>query len=342
MDERHGSNISAEHLFEVVDAPQKHVGLKLARWIVALGLALLGGCSNWGFAHASPAEQTAGSTDIRVSARAAVTIDASSGAVLFSHNPFDELPPASLTKMVTALVALERGTLDQPIEPRHDFDVEPIVIGIGAGDSLRLEDALYGLLLNSGNDVGLAIAESVGRGSVARFVGWMNEVPRRLGLSHTRFANPHGLDEPGHVSSAYDMAVIGRALMQEPVLARIVGERRRVVDGPPRWLFQTTNPLLGTYAGADGIKTGYDILAGRCLVGTAAREGRRAIAVVLNSDRYAADVATLLDAAFADPNWGRSPDRRSELPGIVRADLEGTATSVSRALSVAAAGSSAR
>ena len=228
------------------------------------------------------------------------------------------------------------------MEPRHDFDVAPIVIGIGAADSLRLEDALYGLLLNSGNDAGLAIAESVGRGSVSRFVGWMNEVPRRLGLSHTRFVNPHGLDEPGHVSSAYDMAIIGRALMQEPILARIVGQRRRVVDGPPRWLFQTTNPLLGAYAGADGIKTGYDILAGRCLVGTAARDGRRAIAVVLNSDRYAADVATLLDSAFGDPNWGRSPDRRPEPPGALRADLDGTGMSVSRALSVATARSSAR
>ena len=241
-------------------------------------------------------------------ARAAAVIDAGSGALLSADRPFDELPPASLTKMVTALVALERGTLDQRVEPTRDYPVVAVLIGIGLGDSLRLEDALYGLLLNSGNDAALAIAESVGGGSVPRFVEWMNELTRRMGLTHTRFRNPHGLDEDGHVSSAYDMAVIGRALMRQPVLARIVAERRRLLEGPPRWLFVNTNPLLGSYDGADGIKTGYDDLAGRCFAATATRDGRRAIAVVLNSERYARDAATLLDAAFAERGWGRAPE----------------------------------
>jgi serine-type D-Ala-D-Ala carboxypeptidase (penicillin-binding protein 5/6) len=301
-------------------------------------MVLLGACSAG--TGVALAQQPAAQPGPSLTSRAAAVIDAASGALLYAHRPFDELPPASLTKMVTALVALERGSLEQRVEPRADYDVEPILIGIGAGDSLRLEDALYGLLLNSGNDAGVAIAESVGGGSVARFVGWMNELSRRLGLEHTRFLNPHGLDQPGHVSSAYDMAIVGRALMKQPVLARIVGERRRVVEGPPRWLFQTTNPLLGVYAGVDGVKTGYDTLAGRCLVATAVRDGRRAIAVVMNSDRHAAEAAALLDAAFADPSWGgpatapggpATPAGHPK-PGAVRADLDGAAHGVPRSV----------
>jgi D-alanyl-D-alanine carboxypeptidase (penicillin-binding protein 5/6) len=272
------------------------------------------------------AQGRSGDVEPRIEARAAVLIDASTGAVLHARRPFDELPPASLTKMVTALVALERGRLDQRVEPTRAYDVVPVLIGIEPGDSLRLEDALYGLLLNSGNDAGMAIAESVGGGSIPRFVEWMNEFALRLGLSHTRFLNPHGLDEEGHVSSAYDMAVIGRAFMMQSVLARIAGERRRVVDGPPQWLFQTTNPLLGTYLGADGIKTGYEDRAGRCIAATAERDGRRAIAVVLNSNRYALDAGALLDAAFATPSWGPVPAEsragRRPSPGMLRADLE--------------------
>ncbi|MCC6173671.1 MAG: D-alanyl-D-alanine carboxypeptidase [Chloroflexi bacterium] len=261
------------------------------------------------------------------SSRAAVVVDALTGAVLYGRAAFDELPPASLTKMVTALVAVERAPLDRPVRPTHNYDVVPVVIGIGLGDSLPLGDALYGLLLNSGNDVALAIAEAVAGGSVPRFVGWMNETAARLGLQHTHFETPHGLDHPGHVSSAYDMAIIGRALLEQPALAQIVAQKQKVVEGPPRWLFRATNPLLGVYAGADGIKTGYDDLAGRCLAATATRDGRRAIAVVLHSDNYAADAASLLDYAFADPAWGRPPSSLAAQPhdsvriARLRADL---------------------
>jgi D-alanyl-D-alanine carboxypeptidase len=128
------------------------------------------------------------------------------------------------------------------------------------------------------------------------------------------------------------MAIIGRALMQEPKLARIVAQRRHEVQGPPRWVFHTRNPLLGVYDGVDGIKTGYDDLAGRCLVATATREGRRAIAVVLNSPRYDVDAAALLDYAFGDRRWGASaPVATAAQSGqnrvaMVRADLSAPAT----------------
>jgi D-alanyl-D-alanine carboxypeptidase (penicillin-binding protein 5/6) len=236
-------------------------------------------------------------------ARAAIVVDAATGEILYARDETEELHPASLTKMVTALVAVERAPLDRMVRPTHDYDVTPVVIGIGLGDSLPLRDVLYGLLLNSGNDAALAIAETVGDGSIDRFVGWMNGVAAGLHLEHTHFKNPHGLDTDGHVSSAYDMSVIGRAVMRQPGLAILVGTPRHVVDGPPRWVFSSINPLLGNYPGVDGIKTGFDDLAGRCLVATASRDGRRTVAVVMHSDTYADDAASLLDYAFADKHW---------------------------------------
>ena len=259
---------------------------------------------------------------------AAPVVDAATGEVLYARNADEELHPASLTKMVTALVAVERAPLDRLVRPTHDYVVTPVVIGIGLGDSLPLRDVLYGLLLNSGNDAALAIAETVGDGSVERFVGWMNDLVRGMGLRHSHFQNPHGLDADGHLSSAHDMSVIGRTVMRQPVLAGIVGERRRVVEGPPRWLFENRNPLLGRYTGVDGIKTGFDDLAGLCLVATAVRDGRRVVAVVMKSDNYADDAASLLDLAFADEERPRNQSTRmptlSSPPiSILRADLDG-------------------
>jgi D-alanyl-D-alanine carboxypeptidase len=261
-------------------------------------------------------------------ARAAIVVDADSGAVLYERNAHAEYAPASLTKMTTALVALERAPLDRQIQTPHAFNVVPVLIGLEPGDSLPLEALLYGLLLSSGNDAALAIAEGVGDGSQTRVVGWMNELVDRLGLANTHFKNPHGLDQEGHVSSAYDMAVSGRALMRQPVLARIVAEERHEFSGPPRWVFRTRNPLMGVYAGVDGIKTGFDDNAGLCLVATAPRDGRRAIAVVMNSPDYGAEAASLLDYAFQDGDWGARPvgavaARRQELPvAMLRADLQ--------------------
>lgn len=287
------------------------------------------------FAAATPASEP------NLASRAAIVVDAATGRVFYRHNEKAELAPASLTKMVTALVAVERAPLDRLVRPMHDYDVTPVLIGIGAGDSLPLRDVLYGLLLNSGNDAALAVAETVGDGSVDRFVGWMNEAAQRLGLEHTRFRNPHGLDQDGHVSSAYDMAVIGRAVMRNPTLSRIVGEQRHEVTGPPRWVFTSTNPLIGRYAGIDGIKTGFDDLAGRCFVATAMRDGRRAVAVVMNSDRYADDAAALLDFAFADEGWApqRRPARDSASVRVasLRADLDRAADDAPATLAAAVA-----
>ena len=280
-------------------------------------------------------------------ARAAIVVDAESGAVLYERNARTAFAPASLTKMVTALVAIERVPLDRIVRPTHTYNVVPVVIGLEPGDTLTLEDALYGLMLNSGNDAALAIAETASDGSTEKFVGWMNDLARRLGLQHTHFKNPHGLDQDGHVASAYDMAIIGRALMRQPVLSQIVGQGRHVVEGPPRWVFRSTNPLLGVYTGVDGIKTGYDDNAGRCLVATAERDGRRAIAVVMNSPTYGDEAASLLDYAFSDAKWGpvraRAPMKASETRRVamLRADIgsDGSPQSIMQASQIVAAAS---
>src|SRR3954467_9034035 len=110
------------------------------------------------------------------------------------------------------------------------------------------------------------------------------------------------------------MAIIGRALMQQPALAKIVAQDRHEFTGPPRWVFRTRNPLLGVYDGVDGIKTGFDDLAGLCLVATATRDGNRAIAVVMNSNQYGAAAASLLDYAFADRRWGSAGTGSAKRP----------------------------
>ena len=266
--------------------------------------------------------------------RAEVVLDARTGAVLHGEHQYDRLPPASLTKMATALVALQRAPEAQLIRATERSLVEPSVIGLEPGDTLPLGDALYGLLLNSGNDAALAIAESLGDGSIDRFVGWMNELVSSLGLRDTRFANPHGLDYGEHYSSAYDLAVIGRVLLEQPTLSAIVATERHEFDGPPRWVFRNSNPLLGVYPGVNGLKTGYETRAGRCLAVSAVRGEARLIVVVLHSDQPAADAAALLDYGFAAlgeagqvagrPEYDASaPAERRQAPLYARRDLAG-------------------
>jgi D-alanyl-D-alanine carboxypeptidase len=284
-------------------------------------------------AQAAPLEQSAGSAPPPLPAsspgpaletRAAVVIDAATGAVLFEQSAHERLPPASLTKMATALVAVERGDPGQRIVATANSMAEPTAIGLEPGDRLPLSEALYGMLLNSGNDAALAIAETLGDGSIARFVGWMNTLVASLGLVDTRFANPHGLDVGQHYSSAYDMALIGRALLRQPLLRSIVGTQHHEYNGPPVWAFHNINPFLTAYQGADGIKTGYETRAGHTLAASATRDGREVIAVVLNSQRYVADGAALLDYGFArlasmaatsttDPTSGPRPGRVERL-----------------------------
>lgn len=258
----------------------------------------------------------------QVSAKAAVIMDAGTGQVVYEKNSHERRAQASTTKMVTALVTLEKAQLSDVVKAGPDVKVEPSVIGLDPGDQLTVEQLLYGLLLPSGNDAAVALADYVG-GSIPGFAAMMNAKAEQLGLKDTHFVTPHGLDADGHYSSAYDLAIIARAGMQNPVFARIVGATEFRIDGPIRWVFKNSNKLLGVYPGADGVKTGYTDNAGRCLVFSATRNGHRAIAVVLDSADIFADAAALLDYFFADYTWDTLPAADSPLGSYSRGEEVG-------------------
>ncbi len=238
---------------------------------------------------------------VRVTATAAILVDAATGQVLYDRNSRLTWPPASTTKIMTALVALERARLDTPIEvsrPVARFR-EGTVVGLPEHAMIPLHDLLYALMLPSGNDVALAIAEGVG-GSVPAFVDLMNEKAAALGATQTRFTAPHGLYDPDHYTTAYDLSLIARAAMQYPVFREIVHTRSwlfAVPGRPVRRLFNH-NRFLSRFAGADGIKTGYVHESGMTLVASATRDGWRLIAVVLHSRDMYGDASRLMNLGF--------------------------------------------
>jgi D-alanyl-D-alanine carboxypeptidase (penicillin-binding protein 5/6) len=248
----------------------------------------------------------------QVAAAAVAIVDAHSGTLLYGAHAHERRAQASLTKLTTALVALRHAGLNREVRATERSRAEPAVIGMEPGDVLSLHDATYGLLLLSGNDVALAMAESVGGGSIARFVGWMNQSVAEMGLRDTHFVNPNGLDAAGHYSSAYDVAQIGRAVLRDPFLSEVVSTQRYEVAGPPLWVFRNINPLLGRAPGVDGIKTGYETDAGHCIAVSATRDGHRVVVVILHDDGYVADAGRLLDWTFQSFRWWgvRVPDER--------------------------------
>lgn len=239
----------------------------------------------------------------KITGRAAAVIEDSCGALLYGRDADRRLPPASLAKIATALVAVERVDPSEMVEVRVNSGLlaastASTVMGLEPGLRLSMRDLLYGLLLPSGNDAAIAIAEEVG-GSVPAFVELMNRKAEELGLRNTHFANPHGLDEPGLYSSAFDIAMLGRALLAQPELAAIVRTKsyQPAWDGPQLW---NGNELLDLYPEAVGVKIGYTEKAGQTIVAAAERDGRRLIVSVLGSwDRYG-DAIALFEWAFAN------------------------------------------
>ena len=232
-------------------------------------------------------------------ARAAILYDVDADQILYEQRAHERLPPASTTKIATALVVLRRADLKQVVTAGSEVEVEGMRIGLSAGDVATVEKLLHGLLMNSGNDAAMALAASVG-GTVTQFMLWMNELTDELGLQDTHFANPHGLDAPDHYSSAYDLMVLARTALKNPTFARIVATQQTALDG---WTFQTTNELLGAYPGVDGVKTGTTDAAGQCLVASATRGGHRVILVVLGAEDRYADARALLDFYYERYLW---------------------------------------
>ena len=242
----------------------------------------------------------AASEALSVPARGAALIDADSGRVLFGQNENQLLPMASTTKVMTALLALESGDPGQRVTAgKNASGVPGTSLYLSEGETLTLEQLLYGLLLRSGNDAAVAIAEHVS-GGVPAFVERMNARAKALGAD-ARFSNPHGLDAEGHAASALGMALILREAMKREDFRAITATQRKVipwVGNEYSRVLENKNRLLKTYPGILGGKTGYTGKAGRCLVFAAERNGLTLVGAVLNCPTWFDTAAALLDYGF--------------------------------------------
>ncbi|HEY8551998.1 MAG TPA: D-alanyl-D-alanine carboxypeptidase family protein [Thermaerobacter sp.] len=234
-------------------------------------------------------------------AAAAIVVDATSGQVLYAHNAHQRRPPASTTKILTAIVALEYGSLDDVVTvSERAAATEGSTMDLEPGQRYTLRELLWGLMLESGNDAAVAIAEHIS-GSEAAFARLMNETALRLGLRDTHFTNPHGLHDPGHYTTAYDLAVMTRYALANEYFARLVCQPEKVLcrgDGDWVRVLGSTNRLLWYHEWIRGVKTGTTGPAGPCLVSSGERDGRRLIVVVLASGDRWGDSQRLLEWGF--------------------------------------------
>jgi len=242
--------------------------------------------------------------DLGLAAQAGILVDLDSKRVLWAKDAGSRRAPASLAKMMTAMVAVDLAGLDRTLTvPDGATGVEPNLMGLAAGDQVSVRELLYGLFLDSGNDA----AETLGQAIVprARFIAEMNARAAGWGLRDTAFSNPSGLDDPGLVSTPYDLAVVaGHLVSGYPALMEIAGTRSQSIPATSThhaYAPYNLNKLLWTYPGATGLKTGFTDDAGGCVVATATRNGRRLIAVIMHSDVFFTDAARLLDYGFSTP-----------------------------------------
>jgi D-alanyl-D-alanine carboxypeptidase (penicillin-binding protein 5/6) len=241
--------------------------------------------------------------------RSAVVVDLDMNQVLWAKDDRSRRPPASLTKLMTAMVVVDRASLDEQVTvPVEASQVEPNWMGLSPGEVLSVGELLWGLLLDSGNDA----AETLARGLMPRqvFLAQMNAKAAQLGMRDSHFANPSGLDDRELYSTAYDLAIMaGHLLENYPVLTGIVGTSEHPIPATSThkaFAPYNLNGMVRRYAGGTGLKTGYTDDAGGCLAASANRAGRRLVAVVLNSDGFVGDATRLLDYGFANQPVSRS------------------------------------
>lgn len=249
-----------------------------------------------------PAALSASPPDI--TARSAILLDAETGEVLYDKKSDTRLPPASTTKILTAIIAIESGRLDEQVKVSPRAAATPgSSMHLYPGQMITLRELVTGLMLRSGNDAAVAIAEYLA-GSVDEFVNVMNAKAARLGASNSHFRNPNGLTAPGHYSTAFDLAWMARYALTNPIFAEIVNTRETTIE----WLdrkgqghdknLRNTNKLLWMLEDADGVKTGTTGEAGPCLVSSATRGNQRLIAVVLHDHSRWYDSMRLLKYGF--------------------------------------------
>jgi len=235
----------------------------------------------------------------------AVVIDEASGAILYGREENREVAPASLTKIITAMVALDVGRPSARVTTDVDSRVmwDSTIMGLIPGEEVSLEDLLYGMMLPSGNDAAVAIARYVA-GNEMVFSDLMNAKVRQLELQHSHFMNPHGLEQDGHYSSPYDMAMLARAAMRNPFFRRLAAAKEWNASGLMRsYHLVNLNRLLWQFPGADGVKIGYEDTAINTMVVSAVRDGHRVYASFMRSTSRDADGTALLNYAFNAYAW---------------------------------------
>ena len=270
-------------------------GVKVKKLFLTLILAIVGifGC-------------TAAASALTIDAEACILIDAASGRIIYQSNAHEALPPASTTKVLTALLTLKTvDDLSTTVTLPDDFvNVGESGINLQAGDSYTIEDMLYALMLRSANDAGQALAIAVS-GSEEAFGKYMNYYTRELGLTDSVWSNAHGLDDDDHLASAYDLAMITREAVRYPKFNEIITTESWTLpwlDNDYDRVIYNHNQFLTTYEGADGVKTGYTEKAGNCLIASATRECMRLIGVVLNcpNQSHYTQMTALMDYGFAN------------------------------------------
>ena len=231
-----------------------------------------------------------------ISAEKAMVLDAVTGRVLYEKDADRQSLIASTTKIMTALIVCEQcNVLDRMRIPKEAVGIEGSSMYLREGEVLTIQELLYGLMLSSGNDAAVALAIYCG-GTVEGFAELMNDKAHSLGLKNTHFENPNGLDSPGHYSAARDLAVLAAYAMENPIFYKTVSAKNVTVGN--RHL-RNHNKLLWQVSGADGVKTGFTKAAGRILVSSATRDGRRLICVTLNDPNDWADHTSMLEEGFS-------------------------------------------
>jgi D-alanyl-D-alanine carboxypeptidase (penicillin-binding protein 5/6) len=243
-------------------------------------------------------------TKADLKAQAVVLLDLKSGVVIFSKNAQEPLAPASTTKIMTAIVVLEKSRLSEvTVVSQRAVAVTGAKLGLKPGESISIENLLYALLLYSANDAAIALAEHVA-GSEPEFVKLMNKKLTQLGAKNSHFSNAHGLDEFDHLATAHDLALVTRYAMRNSKFAQMVRTSWKLIrwqQGKRQFLARSRNKLLGLYPGAIGVKTGHTRRAGYCLVAAAKRGGTELLAVLLGGKSEVQaykETAKLLDYGF--------------------------------------------
>ena len=238
----------------------------------------------------------------KINARAAIIYDRTTKQIIWGKNESEKRPMASTTKIMTAIVVLENSNLSDVVTiSKKAAGTGGSKLKISTGDKITVNDLLYGLMLRSGNDAAVALAEYVG-GSIEGFADLMNKKAKELGLSNTNFVTPHGLDNEDHYTTAYELAVITDYALNNETFAKIVNTKSTAIsiNGNNRNIYNT-NELLGYMQGVDGVKTGFTNGAGRCLVTSCTRDNNQIITVVLGCDtkkQRTSDSTKLIEYAF--------------------------------------------